>query len=120
MIETDLMRRRPTWSGEPQWRLAGIIFFGLLALLLLYAAFKILWPFMTAILLGAILVILTFNLFRRVRIDDRRAARHRAAIVMLLGITFVIVIPALILVDAARAAGERGGREPAVRRGAGR
>lgn len=87
--ETDLERK-------PEWRLAGVIFFGLLAVLLLFAAFKILWPFMTAILFGMILVILTFNLFRLVRIKSNGSST-RAAIVMLLGVTVVIVIPALIL-----------------------
>lgn len=81
---------------KPQWRLTGVIFFGLLALLLLYAAFRILWPFMTAILLGAILVILTFGLFKRLR-DRFKGSSNRAALTMLLGVTIVIVIPALIL-----------------------
>ncbi|HYI08191.1 MAG TPA: AI-2E family transporter [Thermoanaerobaculia bacterium] len=81
---------------RPQWRLTGVVFFGMLAVLLLYAAFKIIWPFMTAILLGAILVILTFGLFRRVRMTTKGSS-NRAAIVMLLLITFVVVIPALIL-----------------------
>jgi predicted PurR-regulated permease PerM len=81
---------------RPQWRLAGVITFALLAALLLYAAFMILWPFMTAILLGMILVILTFNLFRRVR-DKMKGSSVRAATVMLIGITFVIVIPAVVL-----------------------
>jgi predicted PurR-regulated permease PerM len=81
---------------RPQWKLAGIIFFAVLALLLLYAAFKIIWPFMTAILLGMILVILTFNLFRRAR-QKMNGSSNRAAVVMLLGITFVIVIPAVVL-----------------------
>jgi predicted PurR-regulated permease PerM len=81
---------------KPEWRLAGIIFFGLLALVLLWAAFKIIWPFITAILLGAILVILTFNIFRRVRVTSNGSST-KAAIVMLLGITVVIVIPAIIL-----------------------
>ncbi|MFP5245102.1 MAG: AI-2E family transporter [Thermoanaerobaculia bacterium] len=88
-VEHDVERK-------PEWRLAGVVFFGLFALLLLYAAFRIIWPFMTAILLGAILVILTFNLFRRVRIR-MKGSSTRAAIVMILGITFVIVIPAVIL-----------------------
>jgi predicted PurR-regulated permease PerM len=88
-VETDIERK-------PQWRLAGVIFFGLLSLLLLYAAFRILWPFMTAILLGVILVTLTFGIFRRVR-EKLKGNSNRAALVMLLGITVVIVIPALIL-----------------------
>ena len=81
---------------RPQWRLAGVIFFGLFALLLLYAAFRIIWPFMTAILLGAILCTLTFGIFRRVR-NRFKGSSTKAAVVMLLGITFVVVIPALIL-----------------------
>jgi len=81
---------------KPQWRLAGVIFFGLFSLLLLYAAFRIIWPFMTAILLAAILVTLTFGIFRRVR-ARLKGSSNKAAVVMLLGITFVIVIPALIL-----------------------
>lgn len=81
---------------RPQWRLTGIIFFGLFALLLLYAAFRIIWPFMTAILLGLILVTLTFPTFRRLRRRFRGSA-PKAALVMLLGITVVLVIPAVIL-----------------------
>ncbi len=88
-VERDIER-------QPQWRLAGIIFFGLLAVLLLYAAFLIVWPFMTAILLGAILVTLTFPTFRRIRARVNGSS-PRAAIAMLLGITIVLVIPALIL-----------------------
>jgi len=82
---------------KPQWRLAGVITFGLLTLLLLYAAFRIIWPFMTAILLGAIVVTLTFGIFRRVRARMKNSST-KAAVTMLLGITFVLVIPALILV----------------------
>jgi len=81
---------------KPQWRMTGVIFFGLLSLLMLYAAFLILWPFMTAILLGAIVVTLTFGIFRKVR-ARMKGSSTRAAIAMLLGITVIIVIPALIL-----------------------
>ena len=95
MIETDETSVSDL-ENRPQWRLAGVIFFAVLALVLLYAAFKILWPFMTAILLGMILVILTFSLFRRVRVAAKGSS-NRAATVMLIGITFVIVIPAVIL-----------------------
>lgn len=79
-----------------EWKMAGVIFFGLISLLLLYAAFLIIWPFMTAILIGAIIVILTFPLFRRVRIR-LKGRSDPAAVVMLLGITLLIVIPALLL-----------------------
>lgn len=95
MIETDETSVSDL-EQRPQWRLAGVISFALLALLLLYAAFKILWPFITAILFGMILVILTFHLFRRVRVTTKGSS-NRAAIVMLIGTTFVIVIPALIV-----------------------
>lgn len=82
---------------RPKWRVAGVVFFGLLSMLLLYAAFRIIWPFMTAILLGAILVILTFGIFRRLR-ERMKGSSNRAAWTMLVGTTFVLVIPALILV----------------------
>jgi predicted PurR-regulated permease PerM len=81
---------------RPQWRLAGIIFFGLFALVLLYAAFMIIWPFITAILIGAILVTLTFRTFRRIRIKFKGSS-NKAALMMLLLTTVIIVIPALIL-----------------------
>ena len=79
-----------------EWRLTGIIFFGLLALVLLYAAAMIIWPFVTAIVLGAITVILTFPTFRKV---SRRMhnSPNRAALVMLLAITLLVVIPFTII-----------------------
>lgn len=83
-------------ESKPQWKVAGVIFFSLLALLLLYAAFLIIWPFMTAILLGAILVTLTFGIFKRVR-ARMNGSSNKAAVVMLLGTTLLLVIPALIL-----------------------
>ena len=83
-MNNRLSRSETAIERKPQWRLAGVIFFGLLALLLLYAAFRIIWPFMTAILLGAILVTLTFGIFRRVR-ARMNGSSNKAAIVMLLG-----------------------------------
>ena len=87
-------------SGEPvvrrEWRLAGVIFFGLLALLLLYAAFKIIWPFVTAIVVSAILVTLTFGIFRKVRVR-MKGSSTKAAVVMLIGVTLVIIIPMVLL-----------------------
>jgi predicted PurR-regulated permease PerM len=81
---------------RPQWKVAGVVFFSLVSLLLLYAAFKILWPFMTAILLAAILVTLSFGIFRKVR-ARLSGSSNKAAIVMLLGMTVLVVIPTLIL-----------------------
>ncbi|HEX7830781.1 MAG TPA: AI-2E family transporter [Thermoanaerobaculia bacterium] len=86
----------PDLEERPQWKLTGIIFFTIMALLLLFAAFKIIWPFMTAILLAAILCTLTFGIFKRVR-ERLKGSSVRAAIVMLLGITVIVVIPALIM-----------------------
>lgn len=88
-VESDL-------ESRPQWKAAGIIFLALVALVLLWAAFKIIQPFLTAVLLGAILVTLTFGLFRRVRIAAKGSSA-KAAVVMLIGTTFVIVIPATVL-----------------------
>lgn len=96
MIEQPNEPTESVIEQKPQWRLAGVICFGLLALLLLYAAFRIIWPFMTAILLGAILVTLTFGIFKRVR-DRMKGSSTKAAVVMLLGTTLLLVIPALVL-----------------------
>ena len=96
MVEPGDVPEGTGLEQKPQWRLAGVIFFGIFALLLLYAAFKIIWPFMTAILIGAILVTLTFPTFRQVRVRSNGKSA-RAAIVMLLGTTVIIVIPALVL-----------------------
>ena len=79
-----------------EWRLAGIIFFTLIALVVLWATFRILWPFLTPILVAAMLVTLTFPLFLRVRtrVGNRAPA---AALLMLLGITVLLVIPIFII-----------------------
>ena len=79
-----------------EWRLTGIVFFAVIALVVLYAAFRILWPFVTAIILGAMIVTLTFSMFRRVR-ARLRGSSPAAAIVMLIFVTFVIVVPLFIL-----------------------
>lgn len=82
---------------EPrEWRLTGIIFFGVLALALLYASFVIIWPFITAILLGAIIVTLTYSVFRRIR-ERMRGKSSRAAIVMLVLLTLLGVLPFTII-----------------------
>jgi predicted PurR-regulated permease PerM len=87
----------PKIERRPEWRLAGIVFFGLIALVVLWAAFRIIRPFLTPIILGAMLVTLTFPTFRRVR-SQLRDRSHAAAIVMLVFITVLIIIPAFILV----------------------
>jgi predicted PurR-regulated permease PerM len=83
---------------EPrEWRLAGVITFGLFAVLVLAAAFLILWPFLSAIVVGAILVILTYPVYQRLlaRLHGRA---HLAASLMLLGITLLLILPAFLVV----------------------
>jgi predicted PurR-regulated permease PerM len=79
-----------------EWRLAGIIFFALIALVVLYATFIILEPFLAPIMLGAVLVTVTFSVFQRVR-KRMHGHANRAAAVMLFLITFVILLPALLI-----------------------
>ncbi len=85
-----------TAPARRDWRLAGIIFFSGIALIVIYAAFKIIWPFITAIILGAIIVTVTFGLYKRVcgRLHGRGSA---AAVVMLFGITFLLIIPLIVI-----------------------
>src|SRR2546427_8088976 len=63
----------------------------------MWAAFRIIWPFLTPILLAAILVTLTFRLFERLRIRFKNRPAL-AASVMLVGITFLLVIPFFLIV----------------------
>ena len=79
-----------------EWRLAGIIFFTLIALVVLWTAARIIWPFLSAILIGAILVTLTFPTYQRLctRMKGHSAL---AAVIMLIGISLVIVLPLFIL-----------------------
>jgi predicted PurR-regulated permease PerM len=86
----------PPLERRPEWRLTGIIFFGLIALVILWATFRIIWPFITPILLGAMTVTLTYPLYLRVRARMRNHS-SLAAIVMLLGITFLLVIPMFLI-----------------------
>lgn len=70
--------------------------FFLLAILVLWATGKILAPYITPILLGLIIVTFTFPLYKRLcrRLKDRR---YLAAVLMLLGVTITIILPACIL-----------------------
>ena len=87
-LETDEQRQN--------WRLAGIIFFALIALVILYAAVIILKPFFAPIILGAVLVTVTFPIYRRVR-KRMNGRANGAAAVMLFLITFVILLPAFLI-----------------------
>lgn len=83
-------------SDAPQWRVTGVVFFALVALVVLWATFQILQPFLAAIILGAVLVTVTFPTYRRVRtrLGERPSA---AAAVMLVGITFLLIVPLVII-----------------------
>jgi predicted PurR-regulated permease PerM len=80
-----------------EWRLAGIVFFALIALGILYAAFVILRPFLAPIMLGAVLVTVTFPIYRRVR-ERMHGRENGAAAVMLVLITFTILLPAFLVI----------------------
>jgi predicted PurR-regulated permease PerM len=80
-----------------EWRLAGIVFFALIALTVIYATYVILEPFLAPIMLGAVLVVVTFPIFKRVRARMHGSA-DRAAAAMLFLITFTILIPAFLII----------------------
>jgi predicted PurR-regulated permease PerM len=94
---------RPSTTPEPaerremraEWRVAGIIAFALLAVVLFGTAIVILRPFLDAILVGAIIVILTYPLYVRLRRRVRK--RGLAAGIMLLGVTVLLVLPTLLI-----------------------
>jgi len=86
----------PPLERRPEWRLTGVIFFGLIAIVILIATARILRPFITPILLGAMLVTLSHSLYLRLRgrVGNRSWV---AAIIMLFGITFLLVIPMFLI-----------------------
>lgn len=81
---------------RPEWRLTGIVFFSILAMVILWATFMIVRPFLSAIILGAVLVTITFPIYVRLRTRFKGRSALAAAL-MLLGITVVIIIPAVII-----------------------
>jgi len=83
-------------TEQREWRLAGTIFFGLVAVAVLYIAFVIIHPFIEAIILGAIIATLSFGIYRRVR-TRMKGHSNRAAIVMVIGVTLLVVIPFTII-----------------------
>ena len=79
-----------------EWRLAGIICFALITAIVLWATWMIIRPFIDAIILGAVLVTITFPTYRRVR--TRLNGRDGlAATIMIIGITLLIILPAVII-----------------------
>jgi predicted PurR-regulated permease PerM len=86
----------PSLESRPEWRLTGVIFFGLIAILVLWATFRIIGPFVTPILLGAMVVTLTYSIYQRL-LARLRNRSWLAATIMLLGITFLLVIPLFLI-----------------------
>lgn len=86
----------PPVQAQREWRMAGIIFFGLVALAVLWATGMIVRPFINSILLAAVLVTLTFPTYRkvRVRMNGRSGV---AAVIMVVALTVVVLLPAVFL-----------------------
>jgi predicted PurR-regulated permease PerM len=80
-----------------EWRLAGIVFFALIAIAVLYSTYVILEPFLGPIMLGAVLVTVTYPIFRRIR-DRLRGSANKAAVAMLVLITFTILLPSFLII----------------------
>ena len=93
---TELTPASETSKQRHEWHLAGIIFFALLAIVILYATFVILEPFLAPIMLGAVLTTVTYPVYSRLR--DRMHGANRAAAMMLILITFTVLIPAFLIV----------------------
>jgi predicted PurR-regulated permease PerM len=79
-----------------EWRLAGIICFALITAIVLWATWMIIRPFIDAIILGAVLVTITFPTYRRVR-AKLNGRDGLAATIMIIAITLLIILPAVIL-----------------------
>jgi predicted PurR-regulated permease PerM len=79
-----------------EWRLAGIIFFAAIALVLLYATGLILWPFLSPIIIAAIIVVLTFPLYGALR-NRLHGRSGLAASIMLAGVTVLLILPTCLL-----------------------
>ena len=79
-----------------EWRMAGIVCFALITLIILWATWLILRPFIDAIILGAVFATITYPIYRRVytRVNGRE---NLAALIMVIGILLLIIIPAAIL-----------------------
>ncbi|HEU5162778.1 MAG TPA: AI-2E family transporter [Thermoanaerobaculia bacterium] len=75
----------------------AIVVYGLLTILVFYAAFLVLKPFLTPLLLALVVVTLTYGMFERLSVR-LRGRRNLAASLMLLFITLVLAVPTTILI----------------------
>lgn len=82
----------PIWRQQP----VTTIFFLAIAGVIAWAAIRILVPFLTPILLAAIIVTFSYPVYRRIR-DRLKGRKNLAATLMLIIVTFVVVLPASLL-----------------------
>jgi len=90
------MSAEPKAVRRREWRLAGIVCFALITLVVLWATWLIIRPFIDAIILGAVLVTITFPIYRRVR-AKLHGRENLSALVMVIGILLLILLPAVFL-----------------------
>ena len=91
-VSTPPTRRSATPTLRPFAAVVYILFAGLV----LYATWRILFPFLTPILLAAVVVTLSYDIYEKI-VVRMRGRRNLAAGVMLILVTLVLVLPAALL-----------------------
>lgn len=86
----------PPVERRREWRIAGIVFFALLSLAILYATVMIIRPFATSLILAGVLVVVTYSLYGRA-LERVKGRRNLAAVIMLVLITLCIALPLFLL-----------------------
>ncbi len=84
---------KPVWQQQP----VTTIFFLVIAAIIGWAAVQILLPFLTPILLAAIIVVFTWPVYRRIR-EKLKGRRNLSATLMLLIVTVTLILPASLLI----------------------
>lgn len=84
---------QPVWQQQP----ITTIFFLVIAAVIGWAAVQILMPFLTPILLAAIIVTFTWPVYRRIRARLNGRA-NLSAVLMLLIVTITVILPASLLI----------------------
>jgi predicted PurR-regulated permease PerM len=82
--------------GEPRRQPLAVLVFAALAIAILLATFKILFPYLTPIILALVVVTFTYRTYERVarRLKGRSGL---AAVVMILVVCFTIILPLVIV-----------------------
>src|SRR5260221_9871172 len=84
-------------NAREEWKLAGMVFFGLVAIVLLYQTYVILRSFIAPLILGAVLATIAFPMFRRVRARMHNSDT-KAGLVMIVLITVGVILPVLAII----------------------